>query len=167
MLLTISTTHRPATDLGFLLMKNPDNVHETSLPFGKATVFYPEASDERCTAALMVEVDPVELVRGKGRTAGLQDQYVNDRPYAASSLLSVALGRVFGTAMGGRSKHRQELADMALPLEATISPLPARGQRDLLERLFSPLGYEVSATQIPLDPLRPDWGDSPYVQLTI
>lgn len=92
MILTISTTHHPATDLGFLLMKHPDNVHETSLPFGKATVFYPEATEERCTAALMVEVDPVELVRGKGGAAGLQDQYVNDRPYAASSLLSVALG---------------------------------------------------------------------------
>ena len=167
MILTISTTHHPATDLGFLLMKHPDNVHETSLPFGKATVFYPEATEERCTAALMVEVDPVELVRGKGGAAGLQDQYVNDRPYAASSLLSVALGRAFGTAMGGRSKHRQELADTALPFEATISPLPARGQRDLLERLFAPLGYEVSATQIALDPSRPDWGDSPYVQLTL
>lgn len=167
MILTISTTHHPATDLGFLLMKHPDNVHETSLPFGKATVFYPEATEERCTAALMVEVDPVELVRGKGGAAGLQDQYVNDRPYAASSLLSVALGRSFGTAMGGRSKHRQELADSALPLEATISPLPARGHSDLLERLFAPLGYEVSATRIALDPARPDWGDSPYVQLTI
>lgn len=167
MILTISTTHHPATDLGFLLMKHPDNVHETSLPFGKATVFYPEATEERCTAALMVEVDPVELVRGKGGAAGLQDQYVNDRPYAASSLLSVALGRAFGTAMGGRSKHRQELADSALPLEATISPLPARGHRDLLERLFAPLGYEVSAERIALDPSRPDWGDSPYVQLAI
>jgi 3' terminal RNA ribose 2'-O-methyltransferase Hen1 len=167
MILTISTTHQPATDLGFLLMKHPENVHETSLPFGRAIMFYPEATEERCTAALMVEVDPVELVRGKAGAAGLQDQYVNDRPYAASSLLSVALGRSLGTAMGGRSKHRQELADAPLPLEATVSPLPARGHRDLLERLFAPLGYEVTAEQIALDPARPDWGDSPYVRLTL
>jgi 3' terminal RNA ribose 2'-O-methyltransferase Hen1 len=166
MILTISTTHQPATDLGFLLMKHPENVHETSLPFGRALVFYPEATEERCTAALMVEVDPVELVRGKAGAAGLQDQYVNDRPYAASSLLSVALGRSLGTAMGGRSKHRQELADAPLPFEVTVSPLPARGGRDLLERLFAPLGYDVMAERIALDPARPDWGESPYVRLS-
>jgi len=103
MLLTLTTTHRPATDLGYLLMKNPANVHAAELAFGSATVFFPEASEERCTAALAVEVDPVALVRGKGRSEGLIDQYVNDRPYAASSLLSVALGRVFGTAMSGRA----------------------------------------------------------------
>src|SRR5262245_56956067 len=101
MLLTLTTTHRPATDLGYLLMKNPANVHAAELTLGSATVFFPEASEERCTAALAVEVDPVALVRGKGRSEGLIDQYVNDRPYAASSLLSVALGRVFGTAMSG------------------------------------------------------------------
>ncbi len=167
MILTISTTNQPATDLGFLLMKHPENVHETSLPFGRAIVFYPEATEERCTAALMVEVDPVELVRGKAGAAGLQDQYVNDRPYAASSLLSVALGRSLGTAMGGRSKHRQELADAPLPFEVAVSPLPARGHRELLERLFAPLGYEVTSEQIALDPTRPDWGDSPYVRLTL
>src|SRR4028119_921860 len=126
MLLTISTTHQPATDLGFLLMKNPDNVHLTDLPFGRATLFYPEASEARCTAALTIAVDPVELVRGKGAAAGLQDQYVNNRPYAASSLLSVALGRTLSTAMSGRSKDRQALADTPIPIEARIVPLPAR-----------------------------------------
>ena len=101
MLLTISTTHRPATDLGFLLMKHPENVHSVDLPFGSATLFYPEAGEDRCTAAITLEVDPVALVRGK---ASIEDQYVNDRPYAASSLLSVALGRLLNTAMAGRSK---------------------------------------------------------------
>src|SRR3569832_1824832 len=113
MLLTLTTTHKPATDLGFLLLKNPDNVHETELPFGRATIFYPEASEERCTAALTVEVDPVELVRGKAGGKSIEDQYVTDRPYAASSLLSVVIGRSFGTAIGGRSRHRQALADTA------------------------------------------------------
>jgi 3' terminal RNA ribose 2'-O-methyltransferase Hen1 len=164
MLLTITTTHKPATDLGFLLMKNPANVHAVDLAFGRASLFYPEAGEDRCTAAVMLEVDTVELVRGK---AGLEDQYVNDRPYVASSLLSVALGRLLNTAMGGRSKLRQELADTAIPLEATITPLPARGSSDLLARLFEPLGYSVEATPIPLDPAHPDWGDSPYVSLTL
>lgn len=164
MLLTITTTHQPATDLGFLLMKHPDNVHSVELSFGKATLFYPEASDERCTAAITLEVDPVELVRGKGSS---EDQYVNDRPYAASSLLSVALGRLLNTAMGGRSKLRQELAEQSIPLEATITPLPARGAADLLSNLFEPLGYAVEATSIPLDPAHPEWGDSPYVSLKL
>lgn len=164
MLLTITTTHQPATDLGFLLMKHPDNVHSVELSFGSATLFYPEATEERCTAAITLEVDPVELVRGKGST---EEQYVNDRPYAASSLLSVALGRLLNTAMGGRSKHRQELAEQAIPLEATITPLPARGAADLLAKLFEPLGYLVEADSIPLDPAHPEWGDSPYVSLKL
>lgn len=167
MLLTLTTTHRPATDLGFLLMKNPDNVHETELPFGRATLFYPEAGEERCTAALAVEVDPVELVRGRGRSPAIEEQYVSDRPYAASSLLAVAMGRSLGTAMGGRSKLRQELADRAIPLEATVTPLPARGGAHLVARLFEPLGYAVEAVPVPLDPAHPEWGDSPYVTLTL
>jgi len=168
MLLTLTTTHRPATDLGYLLMKHPDNVHETALPFGRATVFFPEASEERCTAALTVEVDPVELVRGGGRGNAIEEQYVSDRPYAASSLLAVAMGRAFGTALGGRSKLRQQLADAEIPLEATVTPLPARaGGGALVERLFAPLGYEVGTEPIALDPAHPDWGESPYVTLTL
>lgn len=168
MLLTISTTHQPATDLGFLLMKNPDNVHVTAVPFGQATIFYPEATEERCTAALTVEIDPVELVRGKGTSAGLQDQYVNDRPYAASSLLSVAMGRALSTAMSGRSKLRQELADTPIPVEVRIVPLPARGGgAALLERLFQPLGYSVASDPIEMDPAHPEWGKSPYLDMRL
>jgi 3' terminal RNA ribose 2'-O-methyltransferase Hen1 len=168
MILTLTTTHRPATDLGFILMKHPDNVHVTELPFGRATIFFPEASEDRCTAALTLEIDPIELVRGKGGAPGVQDQYVNDRPYAVSSLLTVAMGRALNTAMGGRSKLRQELADAALPLEATVVPLPARGGRaELIARLFEPLGYKVEATGIAMDPVHPEWGDSPYVSLRL
>lgn len=164
MLLTISTTHRPATDLGFLLMKNPANVHTADLNIGRATLFFPEASAERCTVAITLEVDPVDLVRGKG---AVEEQYVNDRPYAASSLLSVALGRLLNTAMAGRSRDRQALADTSIPLEASITPLPVRGGAEIVERLFAPLGYEVHAEPILLDPAHPDWGASPYVSLTI
>jgi len=167
MLLTLTTTHKPATDLGFLLMKHPDNVHEAELAFGRATIFYPAAGEDLCTAALTVEVDPVELVRAKGRGAAIEDHYVSDRPYAASSLLAVAIGRAFGTAMGGRSKLRQELADTAIPLEATVTPLPARGGAELVARLFEPLGYSVELGEIALDPAHPDWGPSPYVALTL
>src|SRR5260370_35672260 len=118
MLLPLTTTHNPATDLGYLLHKNPAKLHSFELSFGKAHVFYPEASSERCTVALLLEVDPVGLVRGKRgqHEGGTLDQNVNDRPYVLSSFLSVALGRAFGTAMSGRSKGRQELADQAIPL---------------------------------------------------
>ena len=149
MYLSIATTHRPATDLGFLLHKHPGRVHETELPFGKAVVFYPDASDERCEAALVLDVDPVALVRGKGRADGLLDQYVNDRPYAASSFLSVALGRALRTAMAGTSRERPELAEAEIPLEAVVTPLPApRGGERLVRELFEPLGWNVT-----VDPL--------------
>ena len=166
MLLTLTTTHRPATDLGYLLHKNPSALRSVDMWFGKAHVFYPEATDERCTAALLIDVDPIGLVRRKGRGAepAALEPYVNDRPYAASSFVSVALAKLFGTAMTGRSAERQELADTPLPLEVRIPALPCRGGEELLRRLFEPLGYEVSATPIPLDEQFPDWGDSPYLE---
>lgn len=167
MYLSITTTHYPATDLGFLLRKNPARMHETELSFGRALTLYPEASDERCTAALVLEVDPVGLVRGKGDSGGLMDQYVNDRPYAASSFLAVGMGRAWREAIAGQSKDRQNLADTAIPLEAHVTPLPARGGAGLVRDLFAPLGYEFIVEPIPLDQVRTDWGDSPYVALTL
>ncbi|MEZ4296827.1 MAG: hypothetical protein R3B70_17810 [Polyangiaceae bacterium] len=111
MLLTVTTTHRPATDLGYLLVKNPAHTQSFPLSFGKAHVFYPEATEERCTAALLLDIDPVELVRGRGPgEQGTLEHYVNDRPYVASSFLSVAIAQVLGSAMAGRNKDRPELA---------------------------------------------------------
>ncbi|WP_188187220.1 3' terminal RNA ribose 2'-O-methyltransferase Hen1 [Nonomuraea sp. SYSU D8015] len=169
MLLTITTTASPATDLGFLLHKHPGRVQEFSQSFGTATVFYPEAGEERCTAALMLEVDPIALVRsrGKGSPDFSLSQYVNDRPYAASSLLAVALGEVFRTARAGRCKARPELPGTALPLELRLPALPCRGGPDLARRLFEPLGWEVEAQALPLDEGFPEWGDSRYVRLTL
>jgi 3' terminal RNA ribose 2'-O-methyltransferase Hen1 len=162
MFLSIATTHQPATDLGFLLMKHPDRAHETALSFGKALVFYPEASAERCEAALVLDVDPVGLVRGRGVGEGLLDQYVNDRPYAATSFLSVALNRAFRTAMTGVSKERPQLAATSIPLEVRVSPLPAPGGQDFLRSLFEPLGWNVSVERVE----GPD-GPSRYVALTL
>jgi 3' terminal RNA ribose 2'-O-methyltransferase Hen1 len=170
MLLTLSTTHQPATDLGFLLHKNPGAVRSVTLGFGTAHVFYPEATEERCTAALILEVDPIALVRGRkgsGSPVAALAQYVNDRPYVASSFMSVAIAKLFGTAMGGRSAERQELADTPIPLEVRIPVLPCRGGEGALRRLFEPLGYEVSASPIPLDERFPDWGMSRYVDATL
>ncbi|MDH3702457.1 MAG: 3' terminal RNA ribose 2'-O-methyltransferase Hen1 [Alphaproteobacteria bacterium] len=167
MLLTISTTRQPATDLGYLLHKNPGRLHDKRLPFGTALMCYPVATEDRCTFALTVEVDPIALVRGKGSGGGMLDQYVNDRPYAASSFLSVAMARSLGTAFSGRAKERQELADLAIPLEATVVPLAARGQEGMAQRLFEPLGYRVATEIHPLDPGNPDLGDSPYLTLDL
>src|SRR4029450_11949330 len=102
MLLTITTTHPPATARGHLLHKSPERLQSFALPFGQAHVFYPEASDERCTAALLLDVDPVGLIRRGARFPRL-DHYVNDRPYVASSFLSVAISRVYNTALAGRA----------------------------------------------------------------
>ncbi|TWG06358.1 3' terminal RNA ribose 2'-O-methyltransferase Hen1 [Streptomyces brevispora] len=177
MFLTISTTgtpERPATDLGFLLHKHPEKAQTFPTSHGTAHVFYPEASTERCTAALLLEVDPVALVRrgkGKGR-GGAPDaalaQYVNDRPYAASSLLSVAMSTVFKSALGGTCRAMPERAEETLPLRIEVPVLPARGGAELVRKLFGPLGWSrVDAVAVPLDEQFPEWGDSRYVRLVL
>ncbi|MEU9594113.1 3' terminal RNA ribose 2'-O-methyltransferase Hen1 [Streptomyces sp. NPDC048193] len=176
MFLTITTTgtpERPATDLGFLLHKHPDKAQAFSTSFGTAHVLYPEADEQRCTAALLLEVDTVALVRrgkGKGR-GGAPDaalaQYVNDRPYAASSLLAVALANVFSSALRGVCTARPERAAAPLPLRVEVPVLPARGGPDLVRRLFEPLRWAVTVEPVPLDTAFPEWGDSRYVRLTL
>lgn len=170
MLLTITTTHQPATELGYLLHKNPFKAQFFSQSFGKAYVFYPEATKARTTAVLLLEIDPIALVRNRRGPSGMDgmlDQYVNDRPYVASSFLSVAIGDVFRSAMGGRSADRPELAEQAIPLEATVSAMPCRGGEKLLRALFEPLGYRITARRLPLDDLYPDWGKSQYFSVTL
>ncbi|GHC54990.1 3' terminal RNA ribose 2'-O-methyltransferase Hen1 [Streptomyces flavofungini] len=176
--MTISTTgtpERPATDLGFLLHKHPGKAQAFTTSYGQAHVFYPEATAERCTAALLLEVDPVTLarrVRGatKGR-GGAADaalaQYVNDRPYAASSLFAVALSNVFSSAVRGVCKALPERAAQPLPLRVEVPALPARGGAVLVRALFEPLGWTVSADPVPLDERFPEWGDSRYVRLVL
>lgn len=170
MLLTITTTHEPATDLGFLLHKNPARAQAFDLSFGKAHVFYPQADAERCTAALVLDVDPVQLVRGKSARGSERfsiDQYVNDRPYVASSLLSVAISQVFGTALSGRCRDKPELAEAALPLTARLPALRCRGGEVFLRQLFEPLGYALAATRHPLDERFPEWGEGPYFAIEL
>lgn len=164
MQLAITTTHQPATDLGFLLHKHPDRFQTFDLTFGKAHVFYPEAGGERCTAILMLDIDPVGLTR---RDAGPAAHYVNDRPYVASSYLSVAISRVYGTALAGRCESRPELVETPIPLEARLSVVPSRGGEEQLRRLFEPLGYRVEAEGHPLDEAFPEWGPSPYFTVTL
>lgn len=174
MFLTIATTSSglgaPAAELGFLLHKNPARPQSVDVTSGTAHVLYPEATDQACTAAVLLEIDPIALVRsGKGRAAEgfTLGQYVNDRPYAASSLLAVALGKLFRTAMNGRCDARPELAARAIELELHVPALPCRGGAALAERLFAPLGWTVDARAVPLDPEIPEWGDSRYVDLRL
>ncbi|WP_405528489.1 3' terminal RNA ribose 2'-O-methyltransferase Hen1 [Streptomyces canus] len=176
MFLTISTTgtpERPATDLGFLLHKHPEKAQAFSTSYGRAHVLYPEADDQRCTAALLLEVDAVALVRrgkGKGR-GGAPDaalaQYVNDRPYAASSLLAVALSAVFSSAMRGVCSAKPELPSQTRPLRIEVPTVAARGGPEVVRRLFEPLGWTVTAEPVALDTEFPEWGDSRYVRLEL
>src|SRR5688500_8333230 len=176
MLLTITLTQTalaPATDLGYLLHKHPGRLQSFTMSYGQAHVFYPEVSDQRCTAPLPLDVEPVALVRGRAGSGGSSgeggtlEQYVNDRPYVASSFLSVALSQVYGSALNGRSKERVQLVDAALPLEARIAVLPSRGGEVFLRRLFEPLGYDVTTESFPLDERFPEWGASPYFAVTL
>jgi 3' terminal RNA ribose 2'-O-methyltransferase Hen1 len=170
-LLTLTTTYEPATDLGYLLHKHPDRVQSFDVSAGVAHVFYPESTDERCTVALLLEVDPIELVRGRKGGAGNEGfalgQYVNDRPYASSSMLAVALGKVFRSALAGRCDARPDLAMTKIPLDVRLPAAPCRGGAEMATRLFAPLGWDVSATPVALDERFPQWGDSRYVTLRL
>ena len=170
MLLTITSTQAPATDLGYLLYKNPARNQTFDLNFGTAHVFYPVATEHACTAAMVLDIDPVGLIRNRRGPAGegfSLEQYVNDRPYVASSFLSVAIAEVFGSALSGISKERPELVKSPLPLTAKLAVLPCRGGEPLLRKLFEPLGYAVTATRQALSSRFPDWGDSPYYTVEI
>ena len=172
MLVTITATRPegadwPATDLGYLLAKNPAVVQDFSHGFGRSRMFYPEADEQRCTAALYVEIDPIALIRTRNLdTADFSlSQYVNDRPYTATSLLAGAIGQVFRTAIRGASKDRPELAATAIPLTLHLPVVAASPA--FVERVFAPLGWEVAATSLPLDPAFPDWGESRYCDVTL
>lgn len=169
MVLTIRTTHAPATDLGYLLMKNPERAHAADLGFGTATLFFPEATEEACTAALVLEIDPVGLVRGRGGSTdgGLLNQYVNDRPYTANSFFATAMRETLASALNGRSRERQELADTAIPLEARLPALRVRGGEPFARAVFEPLGYAVEIVTKPLHPDFPEWGDSRHLDITL
>ena len=166
MILTLTTTTQPATDLGYVLVKHPDKLREVDLSTGKAYVFFPEATEARCTAALLVDMDSVGLTR-RGENPSLAD-YVSDRPYAASSFMTVALSKVFRSAMSGTCKDRPELAAKPFPLEINIAALPCRGGDVLVRRLFEPLGYTVPPTEVQVaDEQFPEWGNSPYLNVTL
>ncbi|MEM1008503.1 MAG: 3' terminal RNA ribose 2'-O-methyltransferase Hen1, partial [Myxococcota bacterium] len=168
MFLTLSTTHAPATDLGYLLEKHPDRIHRRSLPFGEVLAFFPQATEHRCTIACFLDIDPIGLVRRSNDANSFAlEQYVNDRPYCACSFFSVALIRMFGSALKGKSRERPELTQQNLPWEVHIPTLPSRGGAALASRLFAPLGYIVEATQEILDPHMPGWGSAPYLSLTL
>lgn len=164
MLLTISTTHFPADDLSFLLHKHPAKIQSVDISSGKAHIFYPEVSAQKCTAALLLDIDPVRLVRSagpKGNDFALE-QYVNDRPYVASSFMSAAIAKAYSSALNGRCKDKPELVDIAMPFTAKLAVLPVKGGEVLLKALFEPLGYTINAVQHSLDTTYPDWGNSRY-----
>lgn len=166
MLLTITTTHKPATDLGFLLHKHPDKFQSVDLSIGKAHIFYPCSSKEKTTVALLLDIDPIDMVRGARNLPGKEfslGQYVNDRPYVASSFMSVALSKAFSTAMNGKCKERPELVETKLAFEVKIAVLPApRGGEILTRKFFEPLGYRVNIQRHILDDKFKDWGESKY-----
>lgn len=164
MLLTITTTHFPADDLSYLLHKHPGKIQSVDLSAGKAHIFYPEVSEQKCTAALLLDIDPVGLVRSagpKGNDFAL-DQYVNDRRYVSSSFMSAAIAKAYSSALNGRCKDKPELVDVTMPFSVKLSVLPVKGGEAVLASLFEPLGYQIKAVQHPLDPAFPEWGYSRY-----
>jgi 3' terminal RNA ribose 2'-O-methyltransferase Hen1 len=168
MLLEINTTHKPATDLGFLLHKHPDKLQTVELSAGNAHIFYPQADENSCTACLLLDINPIDLVRSdKGRNAFLQEHYVNDRPYTSNSFLSTAIVKAFGSAINGTCHTKPELALTAIPLTAKVHSLKVDCEKEYINKLFEPLGYKVSFETIQLDKSFPSWGESKVVNLTV
>ncbi|KAA9268247.1 3' terminal RNA ribose 2'-O-methyltransferase Hen1 [Corynebacterium amycolatum] len=137
-----SSPGESARDLGFILRKHPDRVHEAELKFGVARVFFPTATDAECTAALWVDIDRDELLKLKQYRADTFNLtgYINDRQWAASSLLTVALKSVFSTAMvmEKTSPYDETPSD----LTATVAAVP--GTEEEIRALFEPLGWKVT-----------------------
>ena len=168
MLITLTTTRQPATDLGYLLQKHPDKVQSFDVPGGKAHVFYPEATETRTTAALLLDLDPVGLVRRDTRGGDFAlEAYVNDRPYITSSWFATAISGVFASALNGNCRDKPDLPNEAWPFVAHLPVVSIRGGEDLLRKLFEPLGYEITAEQAPLDERFPEWGPSRYWSVTL
>lgn len=171
MILSITTTHKPATDLGYLLHKHPDKFQTFDLSVGKVHVFYPEKREDKTTVSLLLDIDPIEMVRNARNLSGndfVLGLYVNDRPYVASSFMSVALSKVFSSAMNGKCKDKPELVDVKIPFEVSITSVPApKGGEILIRRFFEPLGYKVELKRHTLDSKFPEWGDSKYFSLKL
>ncbi|QDT17673.1 3' terminal RNA ribose 2'-O-methyltransferase Hen1 [Alienimonas californiensis] len=172
MFLSLATTAPRAADLGFLLQKHPERTFRRELSVGVATVFYPEATDERCEVCLLLEPDPVKLAReamkhggsGGGPNSG---GYADAKPYLAGSLLSVAIGRCFNSALGGRAKDRVERLTEDWPLTITLPALACRGGPEAVRAAWEPLGYDCDVAALPLDPERPTWGDAAVCRVTL
>lgn len=168
MLLTITYRGKNAANFGFLLHKHPDRAQIFKMSFGQAYVFYPEVNEHLASCCLLIDINPLDLARGKelSKDRGLFN-YVNDRPYVSSSFMCTAIAEIFSSAMNGRSEKMPELAASPLDLEAKLTMLPCRGTKELIEKLFSPLGYKVSYETYPLDENFPQWGESGYINLTL
>ncbi|MDX1924764.1 MAG: hypothetical protein SFT91_06070 [Rickettsiaceae bacterium] len=168
MILSI-TANQSLRDLGYLLNKDPTKLHNTSLSYGNAYLFFADIGDKKSMATLLLDINPVALVRKNDahNSAFLLEEYVNDRPYVASSFMSIAINRVLGSAISGKSKLKQELSETSIELEVTISALPSRGGKELLYKLFEPLGYNINIKGHVLDNKFPEWGNSAYFTLTL
>ncbi len=167
-LLEINTKNQPATDLGYLLHKHPDKLQTLDLAVGQAHVFYPEANEKSCTACLLLDINPVDLVRGgSGQHAFLPEHYVNDRPYTCNSFMATVLAKAFGSAVNGTCHAKPDLVQTAIPLSAKIYALKVECDKSYISRLFEPAGYQYSFDTVPLDPSFPDWGESRVVNLAV
>ncbi|MFH5806373.1 3' terminal RNA ribose 2'-O-methyltransferase Hen1 [Alienimonas sp. DA493] len=172
MFLSLATTAPRAADLGFLLQKHPERVFRRELSVGIATVFYPEATDDRCEVCLLLEPDPVKLARKAMRHGGAGGgpnggSYADAKPYLAGSLLAVAIGRCFNSALAGRAKDRVERLTEDWPVTVSLPALPCRGGPEAVRAAWEPLGYACDATALPLDPDRPAWGDATVCRVSL
>lgn len=166
MILTITYEKQNASDLGYLLHKNPYRPQSVDISKGKAYIFYPEISDTSCTVSMVLDINSVNLVR---KSKNSIFDYVNDRPYTSSSFLSVAIAKVFSTALSGICQKRPELVDEEVPIQASLTMVPCKGGKKIIYDFFAsePLKYQVEVVEFLLDENHPHWGKGNYYNITI
>ncbi len=168
MLLTLETAGPDASKISYLLHKHPDKVQSFTMSFGRVHVYYPKYQHDSAVACMLLDVDPVGMVRGAYRESDFMlGQYVNDRPFVASSFMSVAIAQVYSSALSGKCKDDPNLPQTPFPWTARIDSLATRGDSQWVEKVFSPLGYQVTTHSQLLDPEFPQWGESPYIQTVL
>jgi 3' terminal RNA ribose 2'-O-methyltransferase Hen1 len=168
MFISMTTTYVPATDLGYLLHKHPDKMHKRTSSQSVNYCFFSEASVERCTVNLVLDIGLSHSYGfSKERPKPNYNPHVNDRPYVAGSIMSVALNDMFRSAFNGQSKEKPELSRTEIPLEISIATVSCADGEAFIRGIFEPLGYQVDISGFQYDEEFPEWGQSPYFVLNL
>lgn len=150
MLLTINCEGPDAMDLSWLLHKRPNRFQAFNLGYGKAFVFFTEYSQNSCTACLLLEIMP-DALNDLCKSKDGEFQYVNSRQYLSSSLLAGAIGKAYSSAIKGTCQDKPDLVGKKHGFKVRINNFSCRLNPIFIDRIFSPLGYQIEWRNIQIN----------------